>query len=207
MTLPVDPERFVAYLVISLSMCFFPGPANMFATATGLRRGHRAVYGAVFGMLAANLTWFVGAAAGLGAVMAAFPQMFRALAYVGAAYLVWLAWTTWRGRDALAAEGHAPPPRRSAFVEGFMVQMTNPKALLFFSVVLPAFVARDRPLVPQLIMLAIPAVGADAVAMTAYGVGGAALSQRMRNRNFRHGFAAVTALLLVGAAILVTISE
>ena len=84
-----------------------------------------------------------------------------------------------------------------------MVQIANPKMLLFFSAVLPPFLDVKRPLVPQLIMFACATIGMDLISMSSYGLGGAALSTRMNEPGFRRGFAILVGVLLITAAILI----
>ena len=207
MQLPVDPTRFAAYLSVTAVMVVTPGPANLFAIATGARRGHAAVLAAVAGMLIANLAWYGAAGLGLGALALAYPKVFRFLAYVGAAYVAWLGLraliSAWR---AEASAAHAPEVAgRSALRDGFVVQISNPKALLFTTVVLPPFMDAARPLGPQIVVLAAVVVLGDLVVMTAYGMGGAAIARRMQEPRFRRGFSTFTGLLLTAAAVLIAL--
>ncbi len=203
--LPVDPARYGAFLVAMFVMAITPGPANLFAIATGMERGKTAALLGVVGMNTATLVWFACSALGLGALIIAFPKAFHILALAGAAYLVWLGLKSlWAGIRNL--ESHASATvraSRSAFFDGFMVQIANPKILLFFSAVLPPFLDVDRPLVPQLIMFACATIGMDLFSMSAYGVGGAALSSRMNEPGFRRGFAILVGVLLITAAVLI----
>ena len=205
MTLPVDPARYGAFLAAMFVMAITPGPANLFAIATGMEKGKGAALLGVVGMNSATLIWFAGSALGLGALIIAFPQAFHVLALAGAAYLVWLGvkslWAGWKN-----AESHAVATVRggkSAFLDGFTVQIANPKVLLFFTAVLPPFIDVDRPLVPQLLLFAAATIGMDLISMSAYGLGGAALSTRMNEPVFRRVFAFVVGALLICAAILI----
>ena len=74
MTLPVDPHKYLTFLGVMALLAMTPGPANLFAVATGVRDGKAAALMGVVGMNAASLVWFCGAALGLGAVVAAFPD-------------------------------------------------------------------------------------------------------------------------------------
>lgn len=203
--LPVDPARYGAFLVAMFVMAITPGPANLFAIATGMERGKGAALLGVAGMNAATLVWFTGSALGLGALIIAFPQAFHLLALAGAAYLVWLGLKSlWAGIRNL--ESHASATvrvGRSAFLDGFMVQIANPKILLFFSGVLPPFLDIKRPLAPQLVMFACATIGMDLISMSSYGLGGAALSSRMNEPGFRRGFALLVGVLLITAAVLI----
>ena len=203
--LPVDPARYGAFLVAMFVMAITPGPANLFAIATGMERGKGAALISVVGMNVATLVWFSGSALGLGALVLAFPKAFHLLALAGAAYLVWLGLKSlWAGIRNIESHASATVRKgRSAFFDGFMVQIANPKILLFFSAVLPPFLDVDRPLVPQLIMFAAATIGMDLISMSSYGIGGAALSTRMNEPGFRRGFSILVGILLITAAVLI----
>lgn len=207
MTLPVDPARYGAFLVTMFVMAITPGPANLFAIATGMQKGKGAALLGVVGMNAATLVWFACSALGLGALIVAFPKAFHLLALAGAAYLVWLgAKSIWSGVKDGGGEGathRAFRMGRSALRDGFAVQIANPKILLFFTAVLPPFIDLHRPLPPQLVMFAAATIGMDLISMSSYGLGGAALSSRMNEPGFRKGFAILVGVLLITAAGLI----
>lgn len=209
-TLPVDPQLYATFLGVMATMAVTPGPANLFAVATGVARGKRAALLGVVGMNLATLVWFGAAALGLGALVTAFPEAFRIIAVLGAVYVAWLGLKTiWTGLQP-SIKGAAPDqlrlhPSRSALVDGFAVQIANPKIVLFFSAVLPPFLDVARPAAPQLALFALATIGADILAMTAYGLGGAALTRRMRQPRFRIGFALFSGGLLVLAAVLIVL--
>ena len=205
MVLPVDPARYAAYLAVMAAMAAFPGPANLFSMATGIERGRRAALGVVAGMNVATLIWYGAAALGLGALAAAFPLALTALRLGGAAYLVWLAGSALKNRDAPSLASAAARPGR-AFRDGFAVQIANPKIILFFTAVLPPFLDLGRPLGPQLALFALATIAMDVAAMSAFGLCGAALAARMRKPVFRRLFSIATAILLVAAATLVALS-
>ena len=207
MTLPVDPARYSAFLVAMFVMAITPGPANLFAIATGMQKGKGAALLGVAGMNTATLVWFAAAALGLATLIAAFPKAFHILAYAGAAYLVWLGLKSiLSGVKDKGGEGQAHRTfkmGRSAFRDGFAVQIANPKILLFFGAVLPPFIDVQRPLAPQLVMFAAATIGMDLISMSAYGLSGAALASRMNEPGFRRGFSVVVGVLLITAAILI----
>lgn len=202
--LPVDPARYLTFMGVMGVMAITPGPANVFAIATGAEKGKGAALLGVAGMNTATLVWFAAAALGLGALILAFPQAFRVVAYAGAAYVAWLGLKSilgaFRPEHALAKG----PARlgKSAFRDGFAVQISNPKAVLFFTAVLPPFLDPHRPLPAQLGAFAMATIGFDVLAMSAYGLGGAALARRMAEPKFRRGFQIAVGLLLIAAATL-----
>jgi len=205
MSLPVDPARYAAFLGVMAVMAVTPGPANLFAIATGMQKGKAAALIGVAGMNTGTLTWFAAAALGLGALIVAFPQAFHLLALAGAVYVAWLGVRSFRS----GVKNEAGPgaifvrPGRSAFADGSAVQIANPKALLFFTTVLPPFLDVSRPLPAQLAMFAAATIGMDVLSMSAYGLGGAALSARMNEPRFRRGFSFFVGALLIAAAVLI----
>lgn len=207
MHLPVNPQLYVAFCGVMAVLAVTPGPANLFSIATGMERGRRAVLLAVLGMNAATLVWFGAAALGLGTLVTAFPDAFRWIAIGGAAYVGWLGVTSVLGAiRARASAGHsvqAVQTHRPAFVDGFLVQLANPKAVLFFTAVLPPFLDVGRPAAPQLALFAAAVILMDVLTMTTYGFGGAALARRMDEPRFRRGFSVIVGLLLLTAAVLI----
>lgn len=204
-SLPVDPHLYATFLGVMAVMAITPGPANIFSVANGVQRGKVGALLGVIGMNAATLVWFGAAALGLGALVVAFPQVFRLISIAGALYVAWLGYQAWRGAFRTAADPDHPTVRlgRSALVDGFMVQIANPKAVLFFTAVLPPFLDVNRPAAPQLALFAVATIGMDVLSMSAYGLGGAALARRMSEPRFRRGFALLTGLLLLAAAVLI----
>ena len=204
LTLPVDPSRFAVFLTVMASLAAAPGPANLFSIATGMNRGPRAVGLAVVGMNSATLVWFVAAAVGLGALIRALPDVFAFLTVAGALYLIWLGLRALtaavRGGGAIST---GPTSDGSPLAQGFAVQIANPKAVLFFSAVLPPFIDLSRPLVPQLVAFAAATIGLDILTMSAYGLGGVALAQQMNAPGFRRLFNTFVGLVLIAAAVLI----
>lgn len=205
--LPVDPHLYSTFLGVMAVMAVTPGPANLFAVATGMEKGRASALVGVLGMNAATLVWFGAAALGLAALVKAFPAAFKVIAVLGAVYVAWLGIKAVRGAFATAAQPDHVVIRkgRSAFVDGFAVQIANPKAILFFTAVLPPFIDVSRPVAPQLALFALAAIGMDMVSMSTYALSGAALSRRMQQPRFRRGFGLIVGLLLMTAAVLIVL--
>lgn len=204
-SLPVDPHLYLTFLGVMAVMAVTPGPANLFSVANGVARGKGGALLGVVGMNAATLVWFGAAALGLGALVVAFPEAFRLISIAGALYVAWLGLKALHGafRTAADPEDTTVRPGRSALVDGFMVQIANPKAVLFFTAVLPPFLDVNRPAAPQLALFAVATIGMDVLSMSAYGLGGAALARRMSEPRFRKGFGLLTGILLLAACVLI----
>lgn len=203
--MPVALETYGLFLVVMATLAVTPGPANLFAIATGIASGKRAALMAALGMNAATLIWFGAASLGLGALVAAFPLQFHWLAMAGAAYVAWLGLLALR--DALTGAGGllktGDAGAGNAFFRGFGVQLANPKALLFFTAVLPPFIDPTRPAFGQLVAFAAGTLLLDLIAMSSYGFAGAGLAARMQSRRFRRAFNLLVGVLLTIAAVLI----
>ncbi|MFC4667818.1 LysE family translocator [Seohaeicola nanhaiensis] len=154
----IDPLVLLAFLPAALALNLTPGADMMFCLGQGLRSGPRAAVAASAGISAGSLVHVTLAALGLGAAVAALPWLFDAIRWIGVAYLLWLALLSLRARPAVA--GAPPVPARRAFRAGLVVNLTNPKVILFVLAFIPQFVDPARPVLPQfLIFGAVLAVG------------------------------------------------
>jgi homoserine/homoserine lactone efflux protein len=124
------------FAVTETALCFLPGPAVLFVLSQALNRGARLTIWSILGIIAANTVYFVLSATGIGAILVASYDVFFAVKWIGAAYLIWLGVTAFFGRSQILSVAPAAPSRAPIgrmFVNGFILQMSNPKALLFFT--------------------------------------------------------------------------
>jgi threonine/homoserine/homoserine lactone efflux protein len=129
------------FLVVAALLGFAPGPDNLFVLMQSASRGRRAGLLVVAGLCVGLCFHTAAVALGLAAVFAAAPLAFIALKVVGAAYLLYLAWQAFRAPASSPENGHAQPATdTSLFVRGIVMNVTNPKVLLFFLAFLPQFV-------------------------------------------------------------------
>jgi len=178
-------QTFLLYLAAWSLAALTPGPAVMCAMAQSTRHGFRPSLAGISGIQFGNVLFFVCIASGLGGLLATAKTTFTVLRVAGAVYLLYLGLrillTSFRPRVALASPAKVPPQvRRSLFLQGLLIQITNPKALLFVSALLPQFIEPQRPLLPQLVVLALATIAIDSVVLTSY----AFLAQRSL-RSFR----------------------
>ena len=150
-----------AFVLIEGALCLTPGPAVLFVLSQALRHGTRRTIWSIIGILAANTFYFVLSATGIGAVLLASYDLFFAVKWIGAAYLVWLGIGGFLGKSKTlsldrAAESSIPGPR--LFLNGLVLQMSNPKALLFFTALLPQFIDPHVAIAPQVAILALTSV-------------------------------------------------
>jgi threonine/homoserine/homoserine lactone efflux protein len=153
----IDPLILLAFIPAALALNFTPGADMMFCLGQGLRSGPRAALAASAGISAGALVHVTIAGLGLGAAINALPWLFDVIRWVGVGYLLYLAIGAIRGGTAKAPSPVAP---RRAFRSGFIVNLTNPKVILFVLAFIPQFVDPNRPVLAQfLIFGAVLAVG------------------------------------------------
>ena len=150
--LPVDPLVLLAFLPAALALNLTPGADMMFTLGQGLKGGWRAGQAANLGIAAGGMVHVLLAALGLAAVLKAHPAAFETVRWAGVAYLLWLAWKSLRAGPVTATEvaraGHL-----RIFREALVVNLLNPKVILFILSFLPQFVDPARPVVPQFLTL------------------------------------------------------
>ena len=127
-------EHLIAFNIALFAAIASPGPAMLIAIQTTLRSGRKVgiALGCGLGIMAA--TWTMMALLGLEAVFQLVPWAYAAARFVGAIYLLYIAWGMWRGaRDTIETK---MKPARHAFKQGILVNATNPKSVLFAAAVL-----------------------------------------------------------------------
>ncbi len=87
------------------------------------------------------------------------------------------------------------------------MQLSNPKAVVFFTAVLPPFVDPSRPALQQLALLGVAVIVLDVIAMSGYGLAGGALANTLCEPTARRAFAAIVGVLLLAAAALIGLRE
>ena len=135
----IDPLTLLAFVPAALALNLTPGADMMFCLGQGLRSGRGPAVAASAGIAAACMVHVTLAGLGLGAAVAALPWLFDLIRWVGVVYLLTLAWAAWRSGPA--RDGAVPVPAARAFRAGFVVNLTNPKVILFVLAFIPQFVA------------------------------------------------------------------
>src|SRR5262249_51218877 len=143
--------------VLSIS----PGPAVLYVLSQAIRRGPVKAVWASGGILVANAMYFVLSATSLGAVIAASYKLFFLIKWAGAGYLVYLGLASLFGKSSvlsLPEEKSGVHSGGRILRDGFVLQTANPKALLFFTAILPQFIDAGRNVALQVIVLGISSI-------------------------------------------------
>ena len=145
----------IEFLITSLIVVLVPGTGVVFTVSTGLVQGRRAGVFAALGCTAGIVPHLLATVLGLAALMHTSALAFQALKYAGVAYLLYLAYATWKDRSAFAVE--RVPSGRTAVgivIKAVLINILNPKLTIFFLAFLPQFVERGAasPLAQLLVL-------------------------------------------------------
>ena len=155
-------EFFIAALVVGVA----PGPDNLFVLAQSATHGAKAGFCVILGLCTGILVQTGLLVAGVSALIAASPKAFFVMQCLGAAYLLYLAYKSFQVRAGTVVDGHDAAQRhceercdeaiqncisaRKLYLRGIIMNMTNPKAVLFMLSFIPPAVKMDRPIHPSL---------------------------------------------------------
>ncbi|MDQ3864593.1 MAG: LysE family translocator [Actinomycetota bacterium] len=142
----ISPDVLMPFLVAALAICVAPGPDMAFVVASGVSAGRRGGVLAAVGITVGVSVYVVLTALGVGTLIRTIPAFAEVIALAGAAYLGYLALTTWRAAGSQATGEDLGSERRSSsiFWRGTITNLTNPKVVLFFAAFLTQFVDPGR---------------------------------------------------------------
>lgn len=132
----------IEFLITSLVVVLIPGTGVLYTVASGLFIGKRASLYAAVGCTFGIVPSLLACVFGLAAIFHTSVLAFQFVKYLGAAYLLYLAWSMWRASSPLAIEndqGDMSP--KSIMMKGFLINILNPKLSIFFLAFLPQFVS------------------------------------------------------------------
>lgn len=198
----MDPVLFVAFLTTTFFFLVVPGPSVAFATTQALRFGPRAAYIAVAGDALGTAVHIIIAIAGLTALAALSERVLPVLQIVGGGFIVYMAWQAFRSInnkvDALPMR-----PAHTTFWAGFFACVTNPKAIVFFMALFPAFISLEHSVLAQRAVYGIIFIVLDAISILAYALAAKAAAKRITGRWLTPELLSAFGLFGVGIAMIV----
>jgi len=191
----------VAFALTEVALCVTPGPAVLCVISQALSRGTWAGLLASLGILAANTMYFALSATGIGALLASSWTIFSAIKWLGAAYLIWVGARMILARPQPPAQGDESAARsgRGAFSIGALTQGANPKALVFFTAILPQFIDPAGPVLRQILILGGISVVIEFAVLSGYVATCHAARGLVRQPRFSVGLQRLGGAFLVGA--------
>ena len=203
----IDPLTLLAFIPAAVALNLTPGADMMFCLGQGLRGGPRPAVAASAGIVLGGMVHVTLAGLGLGAAIATLPWLFDLIRWAGIAYLLWLAWQALRHPLQTGETPEIKPSR--AFRDGMIVNLTNPKVILFVLAFLPQFIdpSQGSILAQFLVFGAIIAAGGFIV-NAAVGIIAGGLGRRTaRSPGFACGIGYVCAAIFTGLALRLALIE
>lgn len=208
-------ETLVTFFGVAVVLALTPGPDNIFVLVQSVQRGWRLGLAVVLGLCLGIVGHTAAVALGLAAVFAASSMAFTVLKFCGAAYLAWLAWQALRAPAATAQgpEGSAPATQAPGWWKmvgrGIVMNLTNPKVLIFFLAFLPQFANPALgPVAPQIfafgavfILATFLVFGAIAIFSGVFG------KLLLKSAKGQWWLNKITALVFVGLAVKLATSQ
>ena len=198
-------QVWLAYMLACWVISISPGAGAIASMSSGLNYGFRRGYWNALGLQLALLVQIGIVAAGVGVLFATTPWAFLVVKWFGVLYLLYLAYLQWRA-PAQSIEIQQEQPNKSIpklVLYGFLVNMSNPKAIVFLLAVLPQFLDLNRPQWLQYLIMAATMITIDLIVMAGYtGLAAKVLrllssakQQKYMNRSFAILFTCAALLL------------
>lgn len=207
---PMVPlDQLTAFGLLAFALIVVPGPSVLFTVGKGIALGRRAALAAVVGNTSGVAVQVVAVALGLGAIVERSVFAFNVLKLVGAAYLIFLGVQAFRRRRRLSdALGESLPIASRATTrrnvrDGFIVGVTNPKAIVFFTAILPQFTDPARGWVSlQMLTLGAVFVITALISDSAWGVvAGSARAWLARSPRRLEAMGGLSGIVMIGLGL------
>lgn len=198
-------QIWLAYMLACWLISLSPGAGAIASMSSGLNYGFKRGYWNALGLQLALLVQIGIVAAGAGVLFASTPWAFLLVKWFGVGYLLYLACMQWRAPvQAIEIQQDVQQKSRAKLaLYGFLVNLSNPKAIVFLLAVLPQFLDLSKPQWPQYAVMAVTMISIDLIVMAGYtGLAAKVLrllksprQQKYMNRTFAVLFSCAAGLL------------
>lgn len=201
----MEMSEWLLFVVVAAVAIMSPGPAVLVAMRNSLNGGARRVMVSSLGNIV-GLACVAGLATlGLGAVLHTAEWLFSLIKVLGAAYLVYLGIRQWRAETPLLSAASVTArsgwSRWRTFLEGYLVAISNPKAILFFSALFPQFIVPESALVPQFALLIATFMMMSFMTLVGYGLLARRLVSQLRSPRWTRYIQRLMGSLFIGLGI------
>jgi homoserine/homoserine lactone efflux protein len=197
-------EVWLLFVATEAVLSMAPGPAVLYVLSQAIQRGPGKSVWASWGILASNAMYFILSATSLGAVIVASYKLFFLIKWIGAAYLVYLGISSFFGKSSVMSPPASGSNSRTGpriLRDGFLLQAANPKALLFFTAILPQFIDAHHDLAFQIFILGISSILVEFAILFTYGQLAGRVLSTARSPRFEKITNRIAGSLLIGAGV------
>ena len=190
-------------LLVAISVYYFvmyatPGPNNSILTASGIKFGFVRTIPNIFGIPTGHGLQLALVCFGLGALFTQFPILLNILKYVGACYLLYLAWKMFGSINVSSAEDKSAPLR---YYEAILFQFVNPKAWVICITAVSLFYPKDENIILGTLFMVVMSTAINIPSISMWALGGSVIRNYLSNMRLKKIIEWFLAILLVGTAI------
>ncbi|KAE8176773.1 homoserine/homoserine lactone efflux protein [Photobacterium carnosum] len=165
----MNVEVWLTYVVAAIVFSFAPGSGTINSISNGMVYGWRKSLASIVGLQLGMAVHIVLVGVGLGALVAQSTVAFSLIKWIGAVYLIWLGIQKWREQSALSIDSvDKSVTAKRLFQRAVLVNLTNPKTIVFLVALFPQFIDATQPQLPQLLILGGTTLIIDACVMLFY---------------------------------------
>jgi len=165
----MDTHVWLAYVVTAIVFSLAPGSGTVNSISNGLSYGTRKSLASIVGLQLGLMIHITLVGAGIGALVAQSALAFSIIKWVGVVYLVWLGIQKWRDRSSMVAQQNVTDMSGWTLMrKAVLINLTNPKSIVFLVALFPQFLNPSEPQMPQLLVLGITTVIIDGIVMLGY---------------------------------------
>ena len=196
----------ITFLLAATLIAISPGPGAATSMSAGLRHGYRAALRAIGGLQSALIIQLAVVAACLGTLLTASTTAFNIMKFLGAGYLIWLGIQKWRETPRAPGGEETAAKAAGLFMQGLLVNLTNPKAIVFMVALMPQFIDPARPQWPQFVIIGATMCSIDVVVMSGYALLAARARRWLRDARAMRAQNRFFGGVFIGAGVLLAAS-
>lgn len=205
-------QTWLLYVAAVFVLTITPGPSVLMCVTNSVKYGVRRAAASALGSITSGCIIIAVVGIGFGAVLAASEKFFQVVKWIGVAYLIYIGIKSFLSKDSsFEVSGDSATGTKSLrdlYLNGFLIGITNPKGLLFFSAFLPQFVNPQAPQLPQFLILGATFVFFETMWLMTYASFAARVAPWLRAPGRAKVFNRVTGITFVGAgALLATVKR
>ena len=171
--------NFLLFFITLAPISMMPDINMTYAMSVGMSLGYKHSFFVMAGQLLAIAFVSFSCMLGVGAVLHHFEYAFKALNIIAGLYMLYLGVMLFFGKGELSITKVSNlPSKKQMFINGFIVSVSNPKAWIFFSALLPTFLDKDAPFsLARMCIITASLVFVEFLALNIYAIGGAMLKK------------------------------
>jgi len=206
----IETHLLLTFFMTSVILALSPGPDNLFVMAQSAQNGRSAGLSVTLGLASGLMVHTIAVAVGLAAMVHSSAVAFSTLKYIGAAYLLYLAWQAFRASAVTGQQEQVPVlSRGNLYRRGIVMNLTNPKVSLFFMAFLPQFAnPRYGSMTAQFVQLGAVFILATLLVFSVISLLAGGFGDRLRNSSLAQKTVnRIASLLFIGLAVKLALAE